>query len=114
MSFVFDENVSHRVMRSFQAHFPDSIHINQAGIGDSPKDADIWTYANKTEATIITRDDDFYQMSLKQGFPPKVIVLRIGNMKKMELTAFLLKFKNDIERFIVNDEVGLLELHKRS
>ncbi len=114
MQFVFDENVSHRVVQSFKEQFSDSIHISEAGIGDSPKDAEIWAYAKRMQATIVTRDDDFFQLSLKHGFPPKVIILRIGNMKKVELASFLKKFKTEIQDFIQNEEMGLLELHKQA
>lgn len=42
-------------------------------------DAAIWSLARQDGYIIVTKDDDFVQMSAVHGGPPKVLHLRIGN-----------------------------------
>jgi predicted nuclease of predicted toxin-antitoxin system len=45
------------------------------------KDSQIWEYAKKHELTIITKDADFSDRMLLNDPPPRVIHIRLGNMK---------------------------------
>jgi len=45
------------------------------------KDSAIWSYAKEHGLTIITKDADFSDRMLLQAPPPRVIHIRLGNMK---------------------------------
>ena len=66
-------------------------------INDSMTDEEIWDYAKKHNLTIISKDADFSTKALFKKPPPKVIHLKIGNMKMKDLYDFLYKNWNEIE-----------------
>ena len=45
------------------------------------KDSGIWHYAKMNDLTIITKDADFSDLVLLNNPPPKVIHIKLGNMK---------------------------------
>lgn len=67
-------------------------YIHQSDIDESWSDTQIWNYAQKHDLIIITKDTDFYNFIIVSDPPPKVIHLRIGNMRIKALHQFL----NDI------------------
>jgi len=44
----------------------------------------VWQYAKDNNFIIVTKDSDFYDLSLVQGSPPKVIWLQSGNVQKWQ------------------------------
>ena len=61
---------------------PDFIH--QKDIDDEWTDEQIWNYADKKNMTIITKDSDFSNKIVLRSPPPKIIHIRLGNMKMEE------------------------------
>jgi predicted nuclease of predicted toxin-antitoxin system len=59
---------------------------------------------------IVTFDEDFENLSNIYGFPPKVILLRLGNVSTESAMTVLLKQMADIEQFFDSDIYGILEL----
>ncbi len=45
------------------------------------KDSKIWKYAKENNLTIVTKDADFSDLILLNNPPPKVIHIKLGNMK---------------------------------
>ena len=66
-------------------------------INDSMTDLEIIDYARTYDLTIITKDADFSSIALFQ-LTPKIIHLRIGNMKIKMLHDFLQRNWKDIEK----------------
>ena len=66
------------------------IHVAQ--LPQIDLDSDIWEYALKNELVIITKDSDFYYRCLSSKQYPKVIWIRIGNLKKKSLIHLLNQF----------------------
>jgi predicted nuclease of predicted toxin-antitoxin system len=58
-----------------------SDYIHQRDIDDSWTDEQIWDYAKVNNLTIITKDSDFSHKIIFKQPPPKVIHIKIGNMK---------------------------------
>lgn len=58
-------------------------------IGDALPDSAIWQHAKQRDLTIVTKDADFSDWIMLAEPPPRVIHLRIGNMRLRELFAFL-------------------------
>ena len=50
-------------------------------IDPSMKDSEIWHYAMENDLIIVTKDADFSDLVLLNNPPPKVIHIKMGNMK---------------------------------
>jgi predicted nuclease of predicted toxin-antitoxin system len=53
MKFLFDQNLSHRLVVILQSVFPDSQHVRDAGLSDSTDDA-VWKYARESGFMIVS------------------------------------------------------------
>ena len=69
----------------------------------------IWKYAKDNGYIIVTKDEDFMNLLEIKGFPPKVVLLRIGNSSSKAIMELLEKVKPMIEDLEKN-EFGLLEI----
>lgn len=63
--------------------------IHQSDLSDSWSDEKIWLYAKKHKLTIITKDADFSNRIMVSEPPPKVIHIKVGNMRLNQLYEFL-------------------------
>ena len=50
-------------------------------INPDMKDSEIWKYARENNLTIVTKDTDFSDLVLLNNPPPRVIHIKLGNMK---------------------------------
>src|SRR4029079_16931340 len=62
---------------------PDFSHLRD--LGDDWTDTRIWNYARQEGLTIVTKDTDFSDRVLLAAPPPRVIHIRLGNMKIREI-----------------------------
>jgi predicted nuclease of predicted toxin-antitoxin system len=46
-----------------------------------------------------------------KGFPPKIIILKTGNVKTQYLADVLINQKPEIIRFAGSDDAGILEIY---
>ena len=74
------------------------------------KDIEFWEYAKKHDLMIVTNDEDYYYLLSQKGFPPKIILLRIGNQSTKEITKVLTKHQKDILDLYETKDYGLLEI----
>ena len=79
------------------------IHLKD--LNDEWTDEEIWNYAKKNSLTIITKDADFSAKIILSSAPPKVIHLRIGNMRMKELHNFLNKNWQTIEKLLIDNKL---------
>jgi len=107
---LLDANLSWRSATALKNHFDDCSHVDSIGLTVPAKDTEIWNYAKKYEMLIVTNDEDFFDLSVLKGFPPKIIVLRTGNQSRKFIEQILITAKNQIETFIKSPEYGILEL----
>ena len=64
-------------------------YIHQRDVDARASDTDIWQYARQHNLTILTKDRDYSDRILLLNPPPRIVHLRIGNMKMRELHIFL-------------------------
>ena len=62
-------------------------YIHQTDIDDEWTDTQIWNYARENDLTIISKDSDFSSRVIFHLPPPKVIHIRLGNLKMREFFA---------------------------
>jgi predicted nuclease of predicted toxin-antitoxin system len=60
--------------------FPGLIH-EDVGLREAT-DTTIWAYAAQHSLAIVTKDADFRQRSFLEGYPPKILWIRVGNWSK--------------------------------
>ena len=59
---------------------------------------------------IVTNDEDFYHFLLQKGFPPRIILLRMGNQSTKQITETLTKHQQNILDLYESKDYGLLEI----
>ena len=111
MKLLLDANLSWRLLDLIMDYFPGSVHVEQTGLNNPAKDIHVWDYARKNEFIILTNDDDFLELSLLKGVPPKVILLRIGNQKTKNVANILIRQVEKIDSFSQSEDYGVLEIY---
>ena len=110
MKLLLDANISWRLTALLENHFQDCIHIDYSGLSSPASDMEIWNFALSNDLVIITNDEDFLNLVNLKGFPPKVVLLRIGNQANTHLAAILIKHREDIQQLYSSAEIGILEI----
>jgi len=110
MKVIVDQNISFRIIPSLNGLFEDIKHIKDVNLVNAD-DFEIYMFArvNGFDA-ILTLDEDFYNLQLTHGIPPKVVWLRTGNCSTSILTAIIHKHIKDIYNFYGNDDLDCLEI----
>jgi predicted nuclease of predicted toxin-antitoxin system len=106
---LFDENLSPDLPRLVAALFPNSAHLRDIGLVGAD-DAVIWEIAAKRGFVLVTKDDDFLELSVLRGAPPKVVVIGLGNCRTSAVVALLQAQKLKLEQFECDTDASLLEL----
>lgn len=110
MKLLLDEKVSRRIMPLLVTDYPDTTQVALLGL-ERASDGEIWQYAKANDFAIVTKDADFYDMSLVLGSPPKVIWLKGGNVTKAEVARVLLDNRESIEVAIGDGGVDCVEVY---
>lgn len=109
MRLLFDQNISPNLVGRLSAIFPESSHVEGRGLGRAD-DSQVWIHAETEGFTLVTKDSDFNDMSLFEGFPPKVIWLRVGNSRTVEVEFILGSRVSEIMSFGEDSTLAILEL----
>jgi len=107
---LIDANLSWRLVRLLNAEFPDITHISETALPESVSDVIIWDYARQHGFSIVTNDDDFYLLAMAKNFPPKIILLKMGNQSTQYVASILVKHKEEITAFLNDQTLGVLEI----
>lgn len=79
--------------------------IHQYDLSDCSTDQEIWNYAKLNNLIIVTKDADFTNLILYKLPPPKVIHLRVGNMKIKEFNNFINSIWPEVEKLVNNHKL---------
>ena len=109
MKLLPDENLSRRLVPRLASVFPSSAHVDEVGLRGQP-DTAIWDYAARQGFVVVSKDDDFRQLSFFRGHPPKVIWLVVGNAGTDQVAELLLRSQSLITAFVDRAEDALLTL----
>jgi predicted nuclease of predicted toxin-antitoxin system len=110
VKLLLDENLSRRIIPALQDTFPGSTQVVLAGL-ERADDRAVWEYAREHGYVVVTKDDDFVRLQLLLGYPPKVILLRLGNCTAQQVLAALATSQREIQVALMQEDVGLVELH---
>lgn len=106
---LFDQNLSPRLVNQLADICPDSVHVSALGLGEA-MDLEIWQYAHDHDYVIVTKDADFSELGVIQGFPPKVIWIRRGNCSTKDIEMILRENYSAISNLSEDGETGILTL----
>ena len=111
MRFLFDQNISHRILKLIPKDYSDSTTVKNVGLINS-SDREIWEYAKINEYIIVTQDSDFNDLNSLYGFPPKIIWIRTGNLKTQSIVDILIEYSDEINKFIDDNKYGCFEIYR--
>lgn len=109
MKSLFDQNLSPKLVGRLTDAFPGSDHVQAAGLACA-SDEQIWEHATLHGLAIVTKDEDYNNLSVLRGAPPKVIWLQLGNCTTAQVETLLRAHRADIEAFEQDPSVGTFVL----
>jgi len=109
MTFLFDQNISHRILSLLPENFSSSSTVKKEGLLNST-DKEVWDFAKINKFVIVTQDSDFNDLNSLLGFPPKIIWIRTGNIKTAVLAKILIDYQLEISQFLKDDNYGCFEI----
>jgi predicted nuclease of predicted toxin-antitoxin system len=109
MKLLFDQNLSPKLVTLLADLFPDSSHVQSLGL-DCASDEQIWEHARSNGFAIVTKDEDYNNLCVVRGSPPKVVWLQIGNCTTVQVEALFRARLADIEALQHDPSLGTLVL----
>ena len=110
VKLLLDENLSCRIIPGLQEAFPGSTQVVLAGL-ERADDWAVWKYAKGKGYVIVTKDDDFLRLQSLYGYPPKVILVKLGNCNNNQILSALLGSQREIRETLGQAEVGSVEVY---
>ena len=98
--FLFDENLPR--LLSLQTGLPVTHALD---LGSRPTDSRLWAHAQQNDLAIVTKDADFSQLIVLDVTPPRVVHLRVGNMRGRDFAAWLERIWPQIEAAIATHKL---------
>ena len=83
---IYDQNLPSSLTFRLRDLFPGSVHVRDLELASSP-DSAIWDHAGASGFAIMTKDKDFAERARREGPPPTVIQIRLGNCPVVKLEA---------------------------
>lgn len=105
MKFLLDAQLPPRLVKALAREGHEALHVYECGLLTA-KDRDIWKFALKQRAVIVTKDADFAAMRARAGKGPAVVWLRMGNVTNDALIkAFLSALPEIVAAIAAGDAV---------
>lgn len=109
-SILIDQNISRKVLPTITNYFPNSNHVVLCGL-ENKLDVAIFQYAKENGfSAILTNDHDFLTISLRFSTPPKILLLRKGNLTNMQVTQLIGNNYEAIVLFLNDPSLDILEI----
>lgn len=107
MKFLIDNNLSYKLTELLKPAGIVALHIkNELSIFSL--DREIWEFAKEHEFVILTKDNDFNELSQLFGCPPKIVQLICGNRKTTFVSNLIISNKSELVEFINSDRENCL------
>ncbi|MEM8893485.1 MAG: DUF5615 family PIN-like protein [Bacteroidota bacterium] len=111
MKILLDANLSWRLIKHLEGYYEQVIHVDNLPLEQPAKDIEIWNFAKNNDFIIITNDEDFLDLSLTKGHPPRVVLLRLGNQSTAHISRLLIEKKKNLEELKGNGNMSVLEIY---
>jgi predicted nuclease of predicted toxin-antitoxin system len=85
IALLVDQQLPAALARYLTSQGLQASHVQDIGL-ESADDKVIWQHAKEHELTIITKDEDFQALAIRQAsIPPQVVWVRLGNCRTQVL-----------------------------
>jgi predicted nuclease of predicted toxin-antitoxin system len=111
MRFLFDQNISHRILKLLPEQYADSTTVKSENL-INVMDKEIWDFAKRNDFVIVTQDSDFNDLNSLFGFPPKIIWIRTGNLRTQAIVDILIDYSEEINKFLNDENYGCFEIFR--
>lgn len=112
MKLLIGQNLSHRLVARLCDAFPGSMHVRQIALARAGDEA-VWSYARDHGFVLISKDEDFHQMSFLLGPPPQVVWVQLGNCSTAEVEECIRANRSTIEAFEAGKQGAFLVIGRR-
>jgi predicted nuclease of predicted toxin-antitoxin system len=103
MRFLVDAQLPPALARFLRDRRHDAKAVREVGLRDA-EDVDIWNYALKEGAAVITKDEDFALRAMSSNPCPAIIWLRVGNCSNRALLVWFEPLLPTIEKALAASE----------
>jgi len=107
MKLLPDQNLSSFLCNRLNDIFPEIEHVKSFNHQTSSDDV-VWEFSKNNSFTIVTKDSDFNEIAIVNGFPPKVIWIKKGNCSTAVIENLLRDNLQRIINFIEDPENAIL------
>ena len=98
--YLIDENLPDRLTLPTRFQLQ---HVRE--LGPQLTDAEVWRYAKANDLVIISKDTDFSILMMAAEPPPRVVHIRLGNMRIAALNEFLQRTWPAIEALLTTHKL---------
>lgn len=109
MKLLFDQNLSHHLVRLLEDLFPGAVHVRLLGLAEAD-DLTIWNFAIAHHCVIVTQDSDYSDWNKLRGAPPKIVWIRCGNATVDLIHSKLRTAADQILSLATNPEIEVIEV----
>lgn len=109
MKLLLDENLSRRLVPALQPRFPGSSQVVLLGL-EQASDLEIWEYAREQGFVLVSKDEDFADLQTLRGYPPKLVMLRMGNSRNQDVLETLFAAAGRLEELFSQEGIGVAEI----
>lgn len=88
MRFLFDANLSRKLVERLAEIFPGSEHVSRLGL-ERAGDRAVFDFAADNGFLIASKDEDFHQLAFLYGPPPRIVWVRLGNCTSEQVERLL-------------------------
>ncbi len=106
---LFDENLAPRLADLLGDVYPASSSLRAEGL-EGAEDGRVWSYAATHGYLLVTKDEDFQRLSILNGWPPKVVWIRLGNCLTTDIAGLLRRSVPLLIELADDDQTGVLYL----
>lgn len=77
---------------------------------EQASDREVWHFAKVQNYVLVSKDDDFRDLQVSWGFPPKLVLLLLGNSTNQAVLRALTHSATDIRSAFADEDIGLIEI----
>lgn len=113
LKFIIDTQLPYTLVRKLKTLGADAIHTTYFSDGHLLDDIRIIEIAIEQERIVITKDSDFQDNFLLKGTPPKILLLKLGNISNKDLFKVIESVYTMVEQ-LFKDGNGMIVLSKNN
>jgi len=113
LKFIIDTQLPYTLVKKLKVLGADAIHTTYYLDGHLLDDAKIIHIAIEQERIVITKDSDFQDNFLLKGAPPKVLLLKLGNISNKDLFKVIESVYSTVEKLFKGSN-GMVVLSRDS